>query len=58
MRFAVNGKTVKTLTGRAVKRGLSLKLKLSATQQAAVTTTLKLKSGSTRTAKAVYRACA
>jgi len=58
VKFAVNGKTVKTLTGRAVKRGLGLKLKLSATQQASVTTTVKLKSGSTRTAKAVYRACA
>lgn len=58
VRFAVNGKTVKTLKGRAVARGLSLKLKLPATRQASVKTTVKLKSGATRTAAAVYRACA
>ena len=55
--FAVNGTTVKTLRGKAVKRGRTVSLRLSDGSPATVTTTVRLTNGKTRTAKANYRAC-
>jgi len=56
--FAVNGRTVKTLKGRQLKRGLAVKLPIRDDAAAAVRATVKLKNGKTRTLAAGYRACA
>jgi len=55
--FAVNGKTVKTLRGKAVKRGARVSLRLSDGASASVKTTVRFKSGKSYTAKASYRPC-
>ena len=55
--WSVNGKTVKTLKGKSLKRGTKVKLRLASAKPASVTTTVKLKSGKTLTARASYRAC-
>jgi len=56
--WSVNGKTVKTLKGKSLKRGTKAKLKISDTRNASVKTVVKLKNGKTRTATASYRPCA
>ncbi|MBN9612901.1 MAG: hypothetical protein J0H64_05485 [Actinobacteria bacterium] len=55
--FSVNGKTVKTLRGKAVKRGKAVTLRLGDGSPASVKTTVRLSNGKTLTAKANYRAC-
>jgi len=57
--FAVNGKTVKTLRGKQVKRGLAIKLPVRDDVRASVrvTVTPKKGKGKTRTVTASYRPC-
>lgn len=55
--WSVDGKTVKTLKGKSLKRGLKVKLRLSDTKKASVKATVRLTSGKSLTAKAAYRAC-
>ena len=56
--FAVNGTTVKSLSGRKLKRGLAVRLPIADEAGAMVRATVKLKNGVTRTVSASYRACA
>lgn len=55
--FSVNGKTVKTLKGKALKRGSTVRLRVADNVNASVRTTVTLKTGKKVTAKAKYWAC-
>ncbi|MBN9612900.1 MAG: hypothetical protein J0H64_05480, partial [Actinobacteria bacterium] len=55
--FSVNGKTVKTLRGKAVKRGKAVILRLNDGSPASVKTTVRFKTGKSYSATANYRAC-
>jgi len=57
--FAVNGKTVKTLKGKRIKRGLAVRLPIRDDAQASVrvTVTPKKGKGKARTVTASYRPC-
>ncbi|MBN9613650.1 MAG: hypothetical protein J0H64_09390 [Actinobacteria bacterium] len=56
--FAVNGKTVKTLRGTKIRRGLAVILRLNDGSPVSVNTTVRLKNGASYTARANYRPCA
>jgi len=65
--FSVNGRIVKTLQGRQIRRGLGVRLPIADGATASVKTTVKLKkfrshgklrAGTVSTARATYRACA